>query len=1416
MADYEDIDAMNQANKTWVDAQMGAKGMLNRITPSSPKKVKTFEKRTMVSADPTNPIVAEIIEILSETESGEAPAKAKAVANKTDAEAFLNEFIKEYVFHGGQNEGDWLFVRQIQSGSRGKTAPVKVELSYDDDGDLNVVNVPKSMIYAVDGRKWRKIGIQNLLPQQPVESTPDSSDDSLVSDDNPTPASADQIPAADSASNPASPADEIPPIPSPNDDNPLIALLGGQVVESLRRLNLLEDVKIESLDLKTFTLIDGVDKNSPVKLIGNNGDELEVQGILSGTNFGPIGDDGENYTPFTSANMGEVLNRQLKEAVAEEDSKGGREQRIDQLQKVRKHIDALSRVFGFDDPNQLEAFFAAWLMEESTCRLTGIPGTGKTTVINSAASLLANSYGYNTAKRYLAENSVLAGQTHRYIAFPAGQDYDVNYSDKKSGDTYRAWEGWRFQKWEPSSDTSGAYLYDFRFLQRYGSNGEAKLPLKPSKFASLLLAEPIRNDAGINTRDIRANPIKLADVKQLLRVNKTPDQFTEDSDGNAIYLTSPLYTDSGANEGYYFREFLLEHFYDDRLDDKVNGMSQITDEMLNECGIAKIDYDKRAEEILYGIEIRQITDTQIVGGEEKSVAAYQFDPMPRKIVTQPIKFFNEANRSGSGVEDAILGLIAERTVEYRGQTFKSPKFVAWMDTNPHQKGNDLAFVDRIDMELYFGTLTLGGRYNTLVERYGGAKKATGSRPEYQLLERMTLNRQDSRYIEPFRFADLNNTWGIVNSTPFNASGAEDDTAGALLDISLISVLFTQRFMITGLEDEIWGQKHIFKDAKDVYSSPLVDISTTTNSQFEAQHPNWLEAFGMNDVPFQAPVLITRMLGFRFSNSLIKMTRALAFLRGKDHVTRQEVIDALPYCVGHRLGPAREGEDPKGRDIGIVRDAMRVPNEQDFVREMILNGYVLRNTESGFGANTEGQTPTLFEVWDSFLNTCSAHINSTDAYWKYEESVVKKIQETVRESKGTGITPVHWSIATMVVDNIRRESHYTERYGSYLERLSRPASLKGTKQTPVKEQVAQLLANTSAAQYFRIRGDIAGDPKLFADDREKLLSLVDSKIESLCGRKLNKTSATINSSFVAVAPTEGDEYNMAEIKFKDADPMANRFAWKSYNDGMGVWGQMVTAGSNKTDGIGTIGEGDMTNSLIADSDGNQAISITSIYTIPAKNTTTVNAEFDKKVQSFFSKFSQHTKTGVGIGAVSMGISGLTEEFNDLDAYKSNMQIILNEYLSKNALDQAECDDNMKNGYNACFRLNHIEQGVKDSMTIKQGKQEFVISGEDDLRLWLSLRVIGGNNSTIGGECTIGLYVGITSACMRPTRDTNGMVTDANGNPTAWEVLPFKDTETYNFKNYSTEDWKDYRYQDIGNITTSDYRRFTKMALQALSD
>ena len=190
--------------------------------------------------------------------------------------------------------------------------------------------------------------------------------------------------------------------------------------------------------------------------------------------------------------------------------------------------------------------------------------------------------------------------------------------------------------------------------------------------------------------------------------------------------------------------------------------------------------------------------------------------------------------------------------------------------------------------------------------------------------------------------------------------------------------------------------------------------------------------------------------------------------------------------------------------------------------------------------------------------------------------------------GTGITPVHWAIATMIVENERKKNEYKSRYSKYVERISRPASLtggQGEKKTPEDVQKAQLLADTSASQYFKIRGDIAGDPFLFSDDRAKLLTLVDSKIDSMCGKSLNATLHPNAANFMAIAPIEGAEYQMgagepfSSFDGKIGGPSATSFKWRCYGDAMGAWGNMVTNGSNLTAKIAKLGASGSTDDFL---------------------------------------------------------------------------------------------------------------------------------------------------------------------------------------------------------------------------------------------
>lgn len=112
----------------------------------------------------------------------------------------------------------------------------------------------------------------------------------------------------------------------------------------------------------------------------------------------------------------------------------------------------------------------------------------------------------------------------------------------------------------------------------------------------------------------------------------------------------------------------------------------------------------------------------------------------------------------------------------------------------------------------------------------------------------------------------------------------------------------------------------------------------------------------------------------------------------------------------------------------------------------------------------------------------------------------------------------------------------------------------------------------------------------------------------------------------------------------------------------------------------------------------------------------------------------------------------------------------------------------------------------------------IKGDDDLRLWLSMRCIQGTNSQAGSSATVGFFIGITSACMRPTRNSAGdMIKDGDDNPTEWEVLPFDEDDSYNMTYYSgtNDQWEKFMYQDIGNLTMKDYRVYVKKSLKAIN-
>ena len=187
---------------------------------------------------------------------------------------------------------------------------------------------------------------------------------------------------------------------------------------------------------------------------------------------------------FNATDMGKALAPAISSKMSVLASQEKQGERLRYLGWIQQNTSRLGSVFGFDDYQQLEVFIAAWLMKDSTCRLSGIPGTGKTTVINCASTLFANAYGHHAEQVLLCspayasnnggivERSQIYGENEDtsnayadYRVVRKGMEYDIQYNYTKYADVHRLWSEWRFMGWQrpdqsskPTIQRSGAYL----------------------------------------------------------------------------------------------------------------------------------------------------------------------------------------------------------------------------------------------------------------------------------------------------------------------------------------------------------------------------------------------------------------------------------------------------------------------------------------------------------------------------------------------------------------------------------------------------------------------------------------------------------------------------------------------------------------------------------------------------------------------------------------------------------------------------------------------------------------------------------------------------------------------------------------------------------------------------------------------
>lgn len=188
-------------------------------------------------------------------------------------------------------------------------------------------------------------------------------------------------------------------------------------------------------------------------------------------------------------------------------------------------------------------------------------------------------------------------------------------------------------------------------------------------------------------------------------------------------------------------------------------------------GMTQYNADKEPEDIFFKTDISIVSEEKSDG---KETDRYHFAPTAREIVTSFIKLHNESNRLGPNTADALLGLLAERRVEYKGQYFSSPARKEWkghlnyFDYNPHLDTEgfemDRALLDRIDIGIYLPGGSLNTRYEVLKKRV--QMKALGL-PE-DLMEALRRKDGQGNYVlNPLTPSDIIKLWDIAQTIPID-------------------------------------------------------------------------------------------------------------------------------------------------------------------------------------------------------------------------------------------------------------------------------------------------------------------------------------------------------------------------------------------------------------------------------------------------------------------------------------------------------------------------------------------------------------------------------------------------------------------------------------------------------------------------
>lgn len=247
---------------------------------------------------------------------------------------------------------------------------------------------------------------------------------------------------------------------------------------------------------------------------------------------------------------------------------------------------------------------------------------------------------------------------------------------------------------------------------------------------------------------------------------------------------------------------------------------------------------------------------------------------PKAMISARLKFINEIQRASASFFNALLPLLSEHRVTYRDIVFEVPSFLCIMDRNPLDTGSTEipeAFMDRIDFAYEVEAVHLEETLRLQEIRRGQGGFHWGG------LDQL---------VKPvLKFSQLEEVWQDVKRVAI-----PDDAA-----------------MLVGM-------------VSDALRLCIRTERSTARLDFD---------LNCRDCQFQAEICshLLKVPAQRVTNSIFRLSQALAWLDHQNSVADEHILAALPWCLSHRLNLRPE-------------EYRKKPNAQTWVRETAI-GEILR-------------------------------------------------------------------------------------------------------------------------------------------------------------------------------------------------------------------------------------------------------------------------------------------------------------------------------------------------------------------------------------------------------------------------------------------------------------------------------------------